>query len=43
MMYLGKYSLFLPTAILIINHLVNPEKGEVKYVLLSPFHPLESQ
>ena len=37
-MYLEGFSIFLPTVMLIKDHLVNQEKGEVKYLLLSSFH-----
>ena len=37
-MYLEGFSIFLPTVMLIKDHLVNQEKGEVEYLLLSSFH-----
>ena len=38
-MYLEGFSIFLPTVMLIKDHLVNQEKGEVEYFLLSSLHP----
>ena len=38
-MYLEGFSLSLPTVMLIKDHLVNQEKGEVEYFLLSSLHP----
>ena len=37
-MYLEGFSIFLPTVMLIKDHLVNQEKGEVEYLLLSSLH-----
>ena len=37
-MYLKGFSLSLPTVMLIKDHLVNQEKGEVEYFLLSSLH-----
>ena len=38
-MYLEDFSLSLPNAMLIKDHLVNQVKGEIEYFLLSPLHP----
>ena len=38
-MYLEGFSLSLPTVMLIKDHLVNQENGEVEYFLLSSLHP----
>ena len=38
-MYLEDFSLSPPTVMLIKDYLVNQEKGEVEYFLLSPFSP----
>ena len=37
-MYLEGFSLSLPTLMLIKDHLLNREKGEVEYFLLSSLH-----
>ena len=37
-MYLESFSLSLPIVMLIKDHLVNQEKGEVEYFLLSSLH-----
>ena len=39
-MYLEDFSLYLTIAMLIKDHLLNQEEGEVKHVLLCPLHPL---